>query len=328
MYQFTYADAMNSGAFKNVSGLCSNSDEFRDLLNEAMRRLWKRGNWYDSEFLTRFCLYNGCLVLPRHVATMLGFRACNGEYQIRNHWYEIIGPHCCNGLGFSRTITETGTAPTYSEITGTLGKYIRAYPTKLEDVGKTITLFGEDPGSQPLQEKVNGVWQRGVTLKLQAPFVQSSMLIKRISSVVREATQANALLYEYDTVTATQRDLALYEPSETNPSYRRYKIPSFCCIPTGCPTDNGVQLKQVEVLVSLNFIPVLTDNDFLAISDFDAIKQALAAIRLEEANQDEQAEGKWIKAVRELNFTERKMLPGQQTAIRVNPVGRMIENPM
>lgn len=326
-YQYTFSDAKESDEFKNISGVCGNSDEFKSILNVAMRRLIKRGGWFGSEVLMRFCIYNGCPVLPRQVAALIGTRFCNGEYEIRNHWYEIVGPHCGDGAGFNRTITETGTAPAYSEITGELGKYIRAYPTKLEDVGKTVTLFGFDAGSQPLQEKVGGVWRQGITLVLAAPYAQTSVLVKRITSVVRQATQANILLYEYDTASATQRDLALYGPTETNPRYRKYSIPDFCRIPTGCSTSNGVTLKTMEALVSLNFIPVVSDNDFLAIDDFDAIGLAIQSMRLEEANQDDQAELKMNKAVREMNFTERKMLPGMQTAVRVNATS-YLQNPM
>lgn len=326
MYRYTLSDAVASGAFKNVSGLCSDSVEFKELLNEATRRLWKRGNWFSQEVMVRFCIYNSCLALPRQVATLLGFRSCGGEHPIRNHWYDIVGPHCCEGL--NRTIVETGTGPLYNEISGETGKYIRVYPTKLEDVGKTITLFGTDPDSQPLQEKVGGVWQRGVTLTLQAPYVQSSMLIKRIMSVTRQMTQADILVYEVDADGSNVRDLARYQPSETNPSYRKYRIP-FCSVGSGgnCAEVNGVRLARVEALVSLDFIPLVSDNDFLAIDDFDSIKQALAAIRLEEANQDDAAEGKWVRAVRELNMTERKLLPGMQTAVRVQPTS-YLQNPM
>lgn len=331
MYTFTLEDARASDAFKDVSGVCSSSPEFVDLLNRSMRRLMKRGNWFGTEILARFCLYNGCLTLPRYIGTLLGLRFCNGEQRIRNHWYEIVGPHNCatHPGDFSRTTTEIGTTPLFNEITGgNTGKFVRGYVTQLEDVGKTFTLFGEDSNGQPLQQKKAGAWVQGIEFTLVNPYVQTPIRIRRITSVVREMTQANIQLFEYDSVSNTQRPLAVYEPSETNPRYRKYSIPNFACIPTGCPTENGVQLKMAEALVKLAFVPVVAENDFLAIDDFDAIAFMMQAIRLESANQDDQSEGKILKAVREMNFTERDKLPGPQTTVRVNPVGRQISNPM
>lgn len=330
MYRYQLIDARNSLALKSIAGLCTDTDEFVAILNEAMRRLCKRGNWFGMETLVRFCIYNGCLTLPRYVGTLMGVRFCRSRAsEIQNHWYAIIGPRLCEDIfRASSTVTEVGLAPIYNDITGEDGKYIRIFPTKIEDAGKTITLFGSVPGKQPIQQKINGAWQRGYTLTLQSPYVQTPFLVKNIYSVVRQATQANVLMYEFDTASATLRDLALYEPTETNPQYRRYKINNWCAGASGCEDDDGVQWRTVEALVKMEFIPVVNDEDFLAIDDFDALKMAIQSIRLEDANQDEAAEVKMVKAVREMNFRERDKLPGMQTVVRVNPVGHSIVSPM
>src|SRR5262245_51118952 len=214
-------DARASLALKSISGVCSSDDEFLALLNEAMRRLLRRGGWWNTEFLMRLCVYNKCITWPRIVGTVLGTRFCNGSFDLRNNWWNIVGPFGCNNAGpdtfrSSFTISDNGTAPIYNDLTGTSGKYIRIYPTKIQDQGKTITLFGLTTGSQPLQQLVDGRWERGLTLTLQAPYVQSTVLVRRIDSVVKEITEANVLMYEVDPTDATLvRDIALYEPTET-----------------------------------------------------------------------------------------------------------------
>lgn len=320
-------DARNSLALKSIVGTCTDGEDFRALLNEAMRRLLRRGGWWNTEFLMRLCIYNGCLVWPRIVGTVLGVKTSCGDHPLRNNWYSIIGPAGCDAI-CDNTIYDVGTSATYNAISGSDGKYIRVYPTKLEDQNKTITLFGLDSNGQPLQEKVGGVWQRGLTLIMKVPYVQSPILISRIDSVTREQTQANVIMYEYDTTTDTQRDIALYEPTETNPQYRNSKINGYCSIPTGCSEENGIVRKTIQALVKLNFQDVVAEEDFLPIDNIDAIKFALQAIRLEEANQDEAAEIKLMKAVSELNFELRQKLPGNQTTVRVNPTGRMIYSPI
>ena len=319
-------DVRNSLAIKSVAGVCTDSPEFLALVNEVVQRLLLRGGLWNTEFLLRVCIYNSCITWPRIVGTVLGVRSCCGDHQMRNNWYSIIGPRDCQWSS-SYTISDQNTAATYNDISGSEGKYIRLYPTKREDVGKTVTLFGIDPGSQPLQQKINGVWQRGITLTLQIPFVQSAVLVQRIDSVVKEVTQANVLAYEYESSTGYQRDIALWEPTETHPEYRRSKVHGYCQIPTGCSESNGVTLKTIEALVKLNFYDVVNDEDFMPIGNIYALKQGLQALRLEEANQDAQAGQKWLSAVDQLNMELRSRIPGQQTMIRVNPTGRSIVSP-
>lgn len=327
-YQYQLKDARDSLALKSIAGICTDTNEFVAILNEAMRRLNRRGNFFDTEQLARFCLHNGCITWPRYIGTILGVKFCTcSPSEIRNNWYAILGPRGCNRWMSSHTVRDNGTASTYAEITGD-GKYIRAYLMKNEDAGKAVRLYGVDSNGQPLQEKVNGAWRPGLTLRLQAPYAQTTVLVRSITSVTKDVTQGNVLLYEYDTTSATLRDIALYEPSETNPRYRRSVIDGFNCIPTACSENDGVRLRTVEVMVKLNFIDVRDDYDFLPIDNFDAIKFMIQAIRLEEANQEGQAEQKIVKAIREMNFELRDRSPGQQATIRVNMVGRQISNPI
>lgn len=326
--QLSYARA--SGQLKRIAGTCGSSDEFRDMVNEAMRRLDRRGSFFDSEHLMRFCVYNGCITWPRIVGTVLGARPCScGSMDVRNNWYDVIGPISCSSFRSTFTMTDAGTGCAYNKITGDEeGKYVRAYILKATDVGKTITLFGKDYNGQPLQEQVGGVWQRGMTLTLANPYVQTPVKIRSFDKVVRQATEGNIMLFEFDDETDLMRDLALYEPTETHPRYRQSVIHNFCNLPSACAETDGVRYRTIEVMVKLNFIEVVNEEDFLAIDNIDALKFGLQAIRYEEEGDNDKAEEFILKAIRELNFESRNKNPSQQSTIRVNPVGRSILSPM
>lgn len=335
-YSLQLKNARNSLALKAISGQCSNSDEFVEVLNEAMRRLNRRGNFFNTEELMEFCVYNGCITWPRIVGTVLGVRPCGRQsLELRNMWYNIVGPRGDGyghnlGYGFrsSWTMKDAGTAPVYNDIMGESGKYIRVYPTKIEDVGKTISFFGTDANGQPLQEKVGNIWRRGITLKLQAPFIQSTMLVRRISAVTKDITQANVLVYQVDPDTGDQIDMALYEPSETNPNYRRSIIEGFRHMDGPRDEVNGVRWKKVECLVKLQYVDVYADEDFLPIDCLDAIKFMIQSIRYDEAGDAQNAEVFKLKAIQELNFQLRDKFPGDQTSVRINPIGRRLANPL
>jgi hypothetical protein len=327
-YTYTLND-LRAGTIQNVAGVCVDSNEFTLYVNDAQRQLMRRGSWFDTEHLIKICIYNGCITWPRYVGTVLGMRHCMmHDIQIRNNWYRIIGPSNC---GWSSNITarDAGTAPTYNEITGEDGKLIRVYIEKNNDVGKTLKIFGINGTTNlPLQEFVDGAWVDGITLTFAKPFAVTTVPVRRITSVLKQATEGNVHLYEYDTVSATMRDLALYAPSETNPRYRRTTLTNFTCLPSACSETDGVRYASLEALIKIAFIPVEADNDFLMIDNFDAIKLMVHSLRLEEAGKDAEAAIKRARAIEELNFEYRDRNPGPQTTVRVSPMGRHIMNPI
>lgn len=328
-YQFTLANAREAG-IDNISGVCADSDQFTQWINEVQRRLLKRGGWWGTEWLARFCVYNACITFPRYVGTVLGLRFCGmGNIDVRNNWYTLLRPAgCTTGWSGNVVSADSGTAPTYNNITGDSGKKVRIYLEHGNDAGKTITLFGIDATTKmPLQEERDGVWQPGIRLTLTSPYVETAQLVKRITSVLKDKTQGHLFMFEYNSATTLMRDLARYEPNETNPRYRQSKIHNFCSTPS-CNENDGVSLRTVEAMVKLEFIPVADDNDFLIVDDFDALKLGVHAMRLEEAGDDVGAETKWLKAVRELHHTDRSKQPISQTPVRMELVGRPMSNPM
>lgn len=349
MSAFTYrlADARNDIGIKNISGVCSDTVQFADYVNRATRRLIKRGAWFGTEVSMRICTEGCDVVFPRHVGTVLGLRLCNSDYmQIRNSWWSILSPgniggwnNALNGSGFGYGIVSGGyspagidgsTVPIFNQISGNTGKYIQYHVVKAQDVGKTVTLYGKKYGNQPLQTQASGAWQNGITITAVRPSVPSATtLVTQITSVIREPTQGMAYLYEVDPVTSKKRMLAVYEPNETNPSYRHMQIPALTCTPYS--TDEyDVKTWQMEALVKLQYIPVEDENDFLLISDFDALAMAIQSIKFDEANDPENAEKYMLKAIRELNFELRDKSPADQLSVRVNVMGsgRMIQNPI
>ncbi len=330
MYTYTLEDAKLS-ALKNIAGVCADSDQFIEYVNEAQRRLMRRGSWFEADQVVKLCIYNGCITWPRFVGTVEGVRfSCLGDVQMRNNWFAIIGPKPCGWNGSALvTIRDAGTGPTYNDITGEDGKLIQANIQHRTDIGKTIKIFGIDAETNlPVQEKVNGAWVDGVTLTLGITPVRTTRTFRRITSVIKDRTEGFVFLYEYDPNTTLLRDLAMYEPSETNPRYRKSKISNFCSIPSQCQQSDGVTQRSIEALVKLQFIPVVTDSDWLFVDNLDALKFMIQCIRLEDANDSDKARGKFYQAIEELNMESREKNPGAQTTIRVNPTGRMLTSPM
>ena len=350
-YQTQLKDAKASGPLRTVAGVCPNSDSFRDLVNEVQERLWRRGNWWDSAWTMTLCLHSGCVTWPRWAGTVLGIRLPNNPTVMQNRWFSITGRgynqgNSRGGSGWGggtgwgmfydaysqsrpdNVVIDAGTAPTFNDIKGNTGKLIRYYARNRADLGKTIKIYGLAYGNQPLQEKVNGIWEPGITITAAAPFGTHPTLVTKIESITREATTGMTYLFSYDSTTQVLLDLGQYEPSETNPRYRRSQIQGYgnnrqCgqAIPVDDTTTQEREEVQIEALVKLQFIPAISDNDFLFIDIMPALKLGIQAVKLEEMNQDDKARVKWLEALDEMNMEDRDKVPQSQTVVVESVIG-------
>lgn len=344
-YKNQVSDLKTKSTIGNIAGVCLDSEDFLLVLNEVLRRLLRRGRWDDTCALVRLCVYDACVTWPRYVGTVLGARFCDGQLaDIQNQWYSITGRvsgyqsfadtawplRAPNDLG-AIVFEDGGRGPTYKSIGLSTGMLLRYYVRWYNDIGKKITIYGKQYGGQPLQHQdSDGNWIDGMVLTAAAPYATSATYVTEITSVVREATQGMSYLYGYDPATDKLRDLAIYEPGETNPSYRKSIIRNWCQAP-GCTetvtvsgTDYERRKTTIEALVKLNCFDVVSDNDFLLVDNYEAIKLAFQAVKLEEQNEDTQAEVKWLKAVRELNFDLRDKSPDETTPVFVNSTNCVI----
>ena len=318
-------DAKNSGALKAISGVVSSSTQFIDYINEAQRRLMKRGDFFGM-VQTMKLLFQGCVISwPREVGTVIGVKKGSGTMQVQNQWYSFTGSwrgHHSNYHG-DVTFEDLEASPVQNEIyRQDKGMLIRYYVVNKSDIGKKITLFGKMFGQQPLQEiNSSNITVDGVTLTAASPFVSTAAFVQSISSITREATVGMAYLYQYDPDTDTLIDLAVFQPGDTNPSFRRSIVRNHTM--RFCKPEDDVTVPKwnsVEALVKLQFIPVAKDRDFLIVDDFDAIKFMIQAIKCEEAGDHVTAEALITKAIRELNFTDREKIPDNYTPVMLQAI--------
>jgi len=327
-YTLTLGDVRNDQLIRDVSGCCHDSNLFAAQVNAVTRRLMRRGGWWQTEVLMDIC-FPGCRVVwPRQVGTVLGVRFCrHGALQIKNNWWAVYGYKGCNDRWGGRwtsdaVMRDDDTAPCFNEITGNTGMYLRWNVVKRPDVGKTMRVFGTQYGGQPLQERdANNNWIPGITITAAAPYAQTSVLVTKITSIIIEGgMQGMSYLYQVDPSSGDLLMLGEYQPGETNPSYRVSHIENVCSI---CAKKDayGREMRYGTALVKLAFIPALTDDDWVLLSNLDALRLGIQALRLEQANDDVQAEIKWRKSIAELNMEIRDRDPALQTVVVTNDFG-------
>jgi len=124
-------------------------------------------------------------------------------------------------------------------------------------------------------------WQTtyGITLTLTELPRTTVNAFRSIDAINKTATKGWVRVYAVDPTTGAEYCIAILAPDETLPQYRRYAIP-------GHEREDGA---NVTVLAKRKFIPVVTDDDDLIVTNLGALKMMAIAIEKEENNNLDEA---------------------------------------
>lgn len=304
--KFTLTSIKNS-RIPSVLGVCSTDERLLQWANSAQERLLARGRWWGTTVKAKFCVSNGYLTWPREVAVIEKVNLCCTPISTHGLWYEFgeyINPYCCYGRNDPHLV-DIGNSPTTSDIAA--GKRVIAYSTHLDDDGKYIIVQGYDTNNAWVRTEVAGAPIDGERIELDTAGTVSSTTWNSITSIIKDETDYDVLLYQYDFATlAVEQQLGRYQPNELYPDYRRSILRNIC---NGCCTqedcDNPVY--TIDALATLQHVPVSADNDWFVIQNQPALELAMKAVKLEEDGKEMEAELNFKKAIRELQHQLRTM---------------------
>lgn len=312
-------------------GLCA-TDITRALsfLNESTERLIQNGEWWGGSQVIRMCVSDGCITTPREVADIL-YLSVNGynapvqpqAYEFIDDWHGYLTEACSGTRDWLRVVDRSAKIGvcTFADVRGT-NKRIRAYIDNPNDADKTITIQGYD--SNPVWILTDDGDTEGETLTLvaQPAYAETTMDVSSITGVLKDVTKGAVRLYEYDTETESLRALAVYEPTETNPSYRRFFVDALAnagCQACQC-TETDPSVKTVVAIVKLEFVPATKATDRLLISNLPALKHECMAVRygeMDDTASKQLAQAEHLEAIRLLNKELRHYCGRDRTAIKV-----------
>ena len=119
-------------------------------------------------------------------------------------------------------------------------------------------------------------WASGVFTELPRTTVNA---FRSIDAINKSPTKGWVRVYAVDPTTGSESCIAILAPDETLPQYRRYAIPGF----------ESEQGATVTVLAKRKFIPIVSDDDDLIVTNLGALKMMAIAIEKEENNNLEEA---------------------------------------
>lgn len=181
--------------------------------------------------------------------------------------------------------TTTNSKPAYKNLNGWILDNDGTNWQFLDSTGTQIDLSAGN-SSYPWQTTY------GLPLTLTELPRTTANAFRSIDAINKTATKGWVRVYAVDPTTGSESCIAILAPDETLPQYRRYAIP-------GHEREEGT---TVTVLAKRKFIPVLTDDDDLIITNLGALKMMAIAIEKEENNNLEEAmqyEEKAVQLLRE-----------------------------
>jgi hypothetical protein len=333
---------VKASSIPQAIGIGACDPRFITTLNEAQERLANAGKWWGTYKRLRICVTANCITWPRDVKVVEGFIQCGLSLPIANGWYDFqenvrspsVGGCACDGS----MLLDRGVVCQSRDFT-TPSK-IRLYPASATDVGKRILIQGLDQNGVPVRTLDGSTWVDGEYLTLASPFVTSTFTYSApsLSGVQKPLTNSRVLAYSVAADSGNETQIAIWDSSERNPSYRRSYLTNLAKLcgddsttsncnscrddGDGCsPAMEDCSNIVADTIVRLEFVPVVVDSDWCFIGNIGALKCAMKCLVKEDKNLAQESMIDWSMAIKLLRSELDAYSPPDQIAVNVQVMG-------
>jgi hypothetical protein len=282
-------------AKQHLSAYAGSNNDFYERLGLVIERYLKNRNSRGSKQTIALTIYtdvdsHAVVTLPRQFNTILagnivrpGTALCNlAPLRIQNPWYASLpgGPGIESNLCIDSFVPIDDRVTTFRDWTTAM--YLRFKFEQTEEAGKII-VRGMLAGQQ-IYSTDSGNWIEGIAVSFTgSSTVTTTQQFDRPPYFVNKPESKGRIsMYTWDGTTETL--VATYDPMETLPAWRRYRVPS-CTNSSDNPTYIAVVKKE--------WLPILDDNQPLPISNLGALRFGFEALQSEDAKDMPRAKGLW-----------------------------------
>jgi hypothetical protein len=231
--------------FVGDSGTCSYERGVK-AVNQARRLLWNKRAWTTQEEYVQICCVNDCFTLPARYEQIKLAWIGNESASLADEWFNatnafaLQADHSCH-----RGIVEVGGLHVLFRDYTTHPYQIGVMAEEAEDIG--VELMFEAQDQYDTYHKVKVATANPPTL------AKSDLLVKGIRGVSKPITKGRIRVYAYDTALEAKTLIAIYQPNDANPTFRRFKAPKTCECITLYASKKYFDLTDPKELVE--FIP-------------------------------------------------------------------------
>ena len=266
--------------FVGDSGVCSDERAFK-AINQARRLLWNKRGWTSQEEYVQICCVNDCFTLPSRYEQIKLAWIGNESASLADEWFNATNAfalHADNSC--HRGIVEVGGLHVLFRDYTTHPYQIGVMAEEVEDIG--VELMFEAQDQYDTYHKVK------VTTANPPTLAKSDLLVKGIRGVTKPVTKGRIRVYAYDTALEAKTLIAIYQPNDANPTFRRFKAPRTCECITLYASKKYFDLTDPKELVE--FIPDAMIYAILALNSRDNRKAQEFLMNLDLAIKEQEKE--------------------------------------
>jgi len=231
--------------FVGDSGTCSYERGVK-AVNQARRLLWNKRAWTTQEEYVQICCVNDCFTLPARYEQIKLAWIGDESASLADEWFNATNAFALQaGNSCHRGIVEVGGLHVLFRDYTTHPYQIGVMAEEAEDIG--VELMFEAQDQYDTYHKVK------VTTANPPTLAKSDLLVKGIRSVTKPVTKGRIRVYAYDTALEAKTLIAIYQPNDSHPTFRRFKAPKTCECITLYASKKYFDLTDPKELVE--FIP-------------------------------------------------------------------------
>jgi hypothetical protein len=269
--------------FVGDSGTCSDDRAYK-AVNQARRLLWNKRAWTTQEEYVQICCVNDCFTLPARYEQIKLAWIGNHSASLADEWFNATDSFALHAdQSCHRGIVEVGG----------LHVLFRDYTTHPYQIG-IVAEDIEDAGVELMFEVQDqyDTYHKVTLFAEQSPNIsKSDLLIKGVRAVTKPVTKGRIRVYAYDMELQARTLIAIYQPNDAHPTFRRFKAPRTCECITLYASKKYFDLTDPKELVE--FIPDAMIYAVLALNSRENRKaqEFLQNISLAVQEQEKEMEG-------------------------------------
>jgi hypothetical protein len=281
--------------FAGDSGTCSYERGVK-AVNQARRLLWNKRAWSSIEEYVQICCVNDCFTLPSRYEQIKLAWIDNESASLADEWFNATNAFALQaGNSCHRGITEVGG----------LHVLFRDYTTRPYQIGVMAEEAG-DIGVELMfeaQDQYDTYHKVKVTTANPPTLAKSDLLVKGIRSVTKPVTKGRIRVYAYDAYYEAKTLIAIYQPNDAHPTFRRFKAPRTCECITLYASKKYFDLTDPKELVE--FIPDAMIYAILALNSRENRKaqEFMSNLALAVQEQEKEMEGTEIPTAAPIRFS-------------------------
>lgn len=231
--------------FVGDSGVCSQERAIK-AINQARRLLWNKREWNSTAEYVEICCADCCFTLPNRYDQIKLAWINGNSVSLADEFFNAVEGNklLTSSSSCHRLISEIGGKHAIYQDYHAAPYQIAVMAENAVDVGATLAFEAQDNYSTYHTVKVTTVDppKRGV----------STERFKSIRSVSKPKTKGRVRVYAYNPDSNSSLLIAIYQPNDINPSFRRFRIPKSCNTITLYASKKFYDLEDGQELVEFS----------------------------------------------------------------------------